>query len=136
MQVTRILDNITLFRGYPATIRIAQGPEFTCLALAQHGVELRLIQSGKPTQNRFIESFNGRFRNECLNEHWFSNIIHVRKTINDWRPNFNEVHPHSSLNHYTQAEFEADWRNGQFEGKQIDITIWPFYLIPGAGHIV
>lgn len=72
-QVTRILDGIALFRGYPTTIRTDQGPEFTCRALDQrafeHGVELRLIQPGKPTQNGFIRSFNGRFRDECLNEH-------------------------------------------------------------------
>ena len=71
VQVTRILDSIALFRGYPATIRTDQGPEFTCRALDQwafeHGVELRLIQPGKPTQNEFVESFNGRFRDECLN---------------------------------------------------------------------
>ena len=88
VQVTRILDSIALFRGYPATIRTDQGPEFTCRALDQwayeHGVELRLIQPGRPTQNGFIESFNGRFRDECLNEHWFSDIVHARKTINDW----------------------------------------------------
>ena len=76
VQVTRILDSIALFRGCPATIRTDQGAEFTCRALDQwtfeHGVELRLIQPGKPTQNGFIESFNGRFRDECLNEHWFT----------------------------------------------------------------
>ena len=68
VQVVRILDSIALFRGYPATIRTDQGPEFTCRALDQcafeHGVELRLIRLGKPTQNGFIESFNGRFRDE------------------------------------------------------------------------
>ncbi len=89
VQVTRILDSIALFRGYLATIRTDQGPEFTCRALDQwafeYGVELRLIQPGKPTQNGFIESFNGRFRDECLNEHWFSDIVHARNTINDWR---------------------------------------------------
>jgi len=87
VQVTRILDSIALFMAYPATIRTVQGPEFTCRALDQwafeHGVELRLIQPGKPTQNGFIESFNGRFRDECLNEHRFSDILHARKTIND-----------------------------------------------------
>nr|ULG17205.1 transposase [Serratia proteamaculans]ULG18093.1 transposase [Serratia proteamaculans] len=64
VQVTRILDSIALFRDYPATIRTDQGPEFTCRALDQwafeHGVELQLIQPGKPTQNGFIKSFNGR----------------------------------------------------------------------------
>lgn len=73
VQVTRILGSISLFRGYPTTIRTDQDPEFTCRALAQwafeHIVELRLIQPGKPTPNGFIECFNGRFRDECLNEH-------------------------------------------------------------------
>ena len=85
VQVMRILDSIALFRGYPATIRTDQGPEFTCRVLDQwafeHGVELRLIQPGKPTQNGFIETFNGRFRDECLNEHWFSDIVHARKIL-------------------------------------------------------
>ncbi|HBS6754083.1 TPA: IS3-like element ISKpn34 family transposase, partial [Klebsiella pneumoniae] len=119
VQVTRILDSIALFRGYPATIRTDQGPEFTCRALDQwafeHGVELRLIQPGKPTQNGFIESFNGRFRDECLNEHWFSDIVHARKIINDWRLDYNECRPHSSLNYLTPAEFAAGWRNGKYE---------------------
>ena len=126
VQVTRILDSIALFRGYPTTIRTDQGPEFTCRALDQwafeHGVELRLIQPGKPTQNGFIESFNGRFRDECLNEHWFSDIAYARKTINDWRQDYNECRPHSSLDYQTPAEFAADWRNGKYEGKPTDIT--------------
>ncbi|MCE2004233.1 IS3 family transposase [Enterobacter asburiae] len=126
VQVMRILDSIALFRGYPATIRTDQGPGFTCRALDpwayEHGVELRLIQAGKPTQNGFIESFNGRFRDECLNEHWFSDIVHARKTINDWRLDYNECRPHSSLNYQTPAEFAADWRNGKYEEKTTDIT--------------
>ncbi|ESM86648.1 transposase [Enterobacter roggenkampii MGH 34] len=126
VQVTRILDSIALFRGYPATIRTDQGPEFTCRALDQwafeHGVELRLIQPGKPTQNGFIESFNGRFRDECLNEHWFSDILHARKTINDWRQDYNECRPHSSLDYQTPAEFATDWRNRKYEEKPTDIT--------------
>ncbi|BEN71714.1 Integrase core domain [Serratia marcescens] len=120
-QVTRILDSIALFRGYPATIRTDQGPEFTCRALDQwtfeHDVELRLIQPGKPTQNGFIESFNGRFRDECLNEHWFSDIVHSRKIINGWRQDYNECRPHSALNYQTPSEFAARWRNGKCEDK-------------------
>ncbi|HBY5111307.1 TPA: transposase, partial [Klebsiella pneumoniae] len=81
-----------------------------------------LIQPGKPTQNGFIESFNGRFRDECLNEHWFSDIVHARKTINDWRQDYNECRPHSALNYLTPSEFAARWRNGKCEGKQTDIT--------------
>ncbi len=113
VQVTRILDSIALFRGYPATIRTDQGAEFTCCALDQwafeHGVELRLIQLGKPTQNGFIESFNGRFRDECKNEHWFSDIVHARKVINDWRQDYNECRSHSALNYQTPSEFAARW---------------------------
>lgn len=126
VQVTLILDSITLFRGYPATIRTDQGTEFTCRALDQwafeHSVELRLIQPGKPTQNGFIESFNGRLRDECLNEHGFSDITYARKTINDRRQDYNECRPHSSLDYQTPAEFAADWRNGKYEEKSTDIT--------------
>ena len=126
VQVTRILDSIALFRGYPTTIRTDQDPEFTCRALNQwafeHGVELRLIQPGKPTQNGFIEGFNGRFRDECLNEHWFSDILLARKTINDWRQDYNECRPHSSLDYQTPDEFATDWRNRKYETKPPDIT--------------
>ncbi len=122
VQVTRILDGIALFRGYRATIRTDQVPEFTCRALDQwafeHGVDLRLIQPGKPTLNGSIESFNGRFRDECLNEHWFSDIVHAR----NWRQDYNECRPHSALNYQTPSEFAARWRNGKCEGKQTDIT--------------
>lgn len=88
----------------------------------EHGVEMRIIQPGKPTQNGFIESFNGRFRDECLNEHWFSDIVHARKTINVWRQDYNKFCPHSSLNYQTPAEFAAGWRNGNYEEKPTDIT--------------
>jgi putative transposase len=126
VKVSRILDSVALFRGYTETIRTDQGPEFTCRALEQwtfeHNVELRLIQPGKPTQNGFIESFNGRFRDECLNKHWFSDIVYARKIINDWRQDYNECRPHSALNYQTPSEFAARWRNGKCEDKQTDIT--------------
>ncbi|WP_457184411.1 IS3 family transposase [Pantoea agglomerans] len=126
VQVTRILDSIALFRGYPATIRTDQGPEFTCRALDQwafeHGVELRLIQPGKPTQNGFIESFNGRFRDECLNEHGFSDVSHARKTISEWRQDYNECRPHSTLNYQTPSEVAVSWRKGNSESERSDIT--------------
>lgn len=122
VQVARILDSIALSQRYPETIRTDQGPEFTCRALDQwafeHGVELRLIQPGKPTQNGFIESFNGRFRDECLNEHWFSDIVHARKIINDWRQDYSECHPHLALNYQIPFEFAAQWRNGKLGSKK------------------
>ncbi len=125
VQVTHILDSIALFRGYPATIRTDQGREFTCRALDQwayeHGVELRLIQPGKPTQNGFIESFNGRFRDECLNEHGFSDVSHARKTISEWRQDYNEYRPHSTLNYQTPSEFAAAWRKGNSDSEGSDM---------------
>ncbi len=115
IQVTSILDSIALFRGAPATIRIGQGSEFICSGLDQwafkHGVALRLIQPGKPAQNGFIESFNGRVRGERLNERWFSDILHAQKMMNGWRQDYNECRPHSSLYYQTPSEFAARWRN-------------------------
>lgn len=126
VQITRILDSIALFRGYSATIRTDQGPEFSCRVLDhwtfEHVVELRLIKPGKPIQNGFIESFNGRFRDECLNEHGFSDILHARKTINDWRQDYNKCRPHSSLDYQTPAEFATVWRSRKYEEKPTDMT--------------
>lgn len=116
-QVTRILDQAIYFRGAPKAIRTDQGPEFTGKALDQwayrHGVELRLIQPGKPTQNAYIESFNGKFRDECLNEHWFMSLKEARVLINAWRKDYNEHRPHSALNYQTPAEFAAAFRSKQ-----------------------
>lgn len=106
--VTRVLDQAAQFRGYPKAIRTDQGPEFTGRALDQwayeHGVRLKLIQPGKPTQNAFIESFNGKFRDECLNEHWFHTLHHARAVIQQWRTDYNECRPHSMLGYQTPAE--------------------------------
>lgn len=112
--VTRVLDHAARFRGYPKAIRTDQGPEFTGKALDQwayqHGVQLKLIQAGKPTQNAFIESFNGRFRDECLNDHWFTSLPQARILIAAWRRDYNQYRPHSSLDYLTPAEFEAKRR--------------------------
>jgi len=87
--VARTLDTTAAFRGYPVAVRTDEGSEFTGKALDQwayqHGVELKLIQSGKPMQNGYIKSFNGKFQDECLNEHWFSDLAHARELINQWR---------------------------------------------------
>lgn len=114
--VASALDAIAQFRGYPAAIRTDQGPEFTSKALDrwayENGVELRLIQPGKPTQNAYIESFNGKFRDECLNEHWFRDLPHARQVIANWRTDYNENRPHSSLGYDTPSEFAAAYRTG------------------------
>jgi putative transposase len=109
--VTRVLDQAAQFRGLPAAIRTDQGPEFTGHALDQwayrNGVQLKLIAPGKPTQNAYVESFNGKFRDECLNDHWFESLNAARALIAAWRRDYNEDRPHSSLGYRTPAEFAA-----------------------------
>ncbi len=106
-----ILETVCRFRGYPAMIRNDQGPEFTGRALDQwavaNGVKLLLIQPGRPTQNACIESFNGKFRDECLNENWFTSLEHAKATISAWRRDYDEARPHSSLGKSAPAEFVA-----------------------------
>lgn len=114
LYVARALDRAARFRGYPKAVRTDQGPEFTSRALDQwayaNGVTLKLIQAGKPTQNAYIESFNGKFRDECLNEHWFTTLAHARAVIAAWRQDYNEQRPHSALNYLAPSEFAAKHR--------------------------
>ena len=93
----------------PLSITTYYGPEFAGKIMDEwaytHGVHINFIQPGKPTQNCFVESFNGRFRDECLNEHWFLSIRHAREIIENWRKEYNEERPHSSLKDMTPKEF-------------------------------
>jgi putative transposase len=115
--VVRVLENVVRFRGKPAAIRTDQGPEFTANALDQwayrNGITLKLIQPGKPMQNGYVESFNGKFRDECLNEHWFSTLAEARAIIASWRRDYNENRPHSAIDYLTPAEYGARhrWRD-------------------------
>ena len=77
------------------------------LGLRQGGVDLKLIAAGKPTQNAYIESFNGNFRDECLNDHYFSNLAYARVLVVAWRRDYNEARPHSSLGRIPPTEFAA-----------------------------
>ena len=99
--LTRILDGICAQRGKPAVIRSDNGPEFTGKAMLswahRHAMALRLIEPGKPNQNAYVESFNGRLRDECLNEHWFMSVAHARAVIETWRREYNEERPKRSL---------------------------------------
>jgi len=100
LYVTRILEQAAVFRGFPQAIRTDGGPEFTSRVfmgwMHTNGIEHLLIQPGKPTQNAYIESFNGKFRDECLNEYWFETLNQARVAINKWCKDYNEVRPHSS----------------------------------------
>jgi putative transposase len=109
--VTRVLDQAARFRGYPGAVRTDQGPEFTSRAFlawaTARGVRHILNQPGKPTQNAYIESFNGKFRDECLNEHWFETLAQARHEIAKWRVDFNEVRPHSNCGRIPPARFAS-----------------------------
>jgi putative transposase len=109
LRVTRVLDRIIAERGKPDGLRLDNGPEFTSrcfIAWAeQRGVPLIYIQPGKPVQNSYIESFNGRFRDECLNANWFENLADARRKIEAWRLDYNQARPHSSLAYRTPEEF-------------------------------
>jgi transposase InsO family protein len=107
--LTRILDGICSQRGRPAVIRTDNGAEFCSKAMLtwahRNGVALRLIEPGKPNQNAYVESFNGRLRDECLNEHWFTSLAHARSVIEAWRREYNEERPKRALGGLTPAEY-------------------------------
>jgi transposase InsO family protein len=85
------------------------GPEFIGKAMLtwahRHGIALRLIEPGKPNQNAYVGSFNGRLRDECLNEHWFTTLDHARALIEGWRREYNEERPKKSLGGMTAAQY-------------------------------
>jgi transposase InsO family protein len=107
--LTRILDGICSQRGKPRVIRTDNGPEFVGKAMLtwahRHGIDLRLIEPGKPNQNAYVESFNGRLRDECLNEHWFTSLAHARSVIEVWRSEYNDERPKRSLGGLTPAQY-------------------------------
>lgn len=107
--LTRILDRLALSRGLPKVIRTDNGKEFCSKAMVmwahEHGVQLRLIEPGKPNQNAYVESFNGRLRHECLNEHWFTHLLHARTTIETWRREYNEERPKKALGGLTPTDY-------------------------------
>jgi putative transposase len=110
-RAARLLDEIAEKVGLPETIVVDNGTEFTSRAFlswaTEKKVELHFIDPGKPVQNCFVESFNGKFRDECLNGQWFTSLEDARREVEIWRVDYNEVRPHSSLGKKTPAEFAA-----------------------------
>jgi putative transposase len=108
-QVTRILDHLAQTRGLPQVIRTDNGKEFSGRAMLtwahDRQVKLRLIEPGKPNQNAYVESFNGRLRDECLNEHWFLNLAQDKTIIEAWRREYNEERPKKALGELTPAAY-------------------------------
>lgn len=108
-RVIDVLSRLISVRGTPRYLRSDNGPEFVSTALlkwvAEQGIECALIDPGKPWQNGTTESFNGKFRDECLAMEWFRNRLEARIVIEDWRQHYNHVRPHSSLNYETPEAF-------------------------------
>jgi len=108
-RVVRTLNEISPAEGLPEIIIIDNGPEFIGRALDEwayrRGVKLFFITPGKPVENMYMESFNGRLRDECLNMHYFTSLDHARQVIEEWRIDYNTERPHSSLDDLTPEEF-------------------------------
>jgi len=121
-RLARVLDRVIGERGgQPLEIVMDNGPEMTSRALDQwayeRGIRLHFIAPGKPVQNCYIESFNGRLRDECLNQHWFRSIADARQIVEEWRLDYNRSRPHSALGGLTPEEYrlgitrpEARWK--------------------------
>ena len=113
--------------GLPQTIKVDNGSEFISKVLDawahRHDVKLEFSRPGKPTDNAFIESFNGRLRQECLNQNWFTSLAEARQTVEAWRRDYNEYRPHSSLDQKTPSEFVAGWQQTRTDPKAGFLTL-------------
>jgi putative transposase len=108
-RVVRVLEELKKQRGLPQQIRSDNGPEFVSRAVDQwayeQGLRWHTIQPGRPMENGYVESFNGRFRDECLNENWFTDLADAREKIAEWKQDYNQARPHSALGYRTPEEF-------------------------------
>ena len=111
-RVVRVLERLAALGRQPLHIVVDNGPEFVSRAVdqwaARRGVRLRFIDPGKPIQNAYIESFNGKFRDECLSQHWFISLEEARSVSESWRVDYNEQRPHQSLQYKTPVEFARE----------------------------
>lgn len=108
-RVVRVLDDLVERRGKPQRLRMDNGPEFRGMELDQwayqNKVALHFIEPGKPTQNGTMESFNGKLRDECLNQEWFTSLAHARCVLQAWKEDYNTVRPHSALDYQTPRQW-------------------------------
>ncbi len=115
--VVNVLDDVAAIYGYPKYLRIDNGTELTSKLMQlwseEHDVELLFIQPGKPTQNAYIESFNGRVRTELLNAHWFHTLAEAQLNGHAWINSYNTTHAHSALGYLTPEEFLATYETTQ-----------------------
>jgi putative transposase len=118
LRVNQVMRRLGEMRGLPASITVDNGPEFAGEVLDawayEAGVALSFIRPGKPVENAYIESFNGRFRDECPNEHWFVSMRHARSLIEAWRIEYITERPHSSLGYLTPGQFALAMKDSGF----------------------
>jgi putative transposase len=132
-EVVSVLKTVAVERGVPQRIRVDNGPEFVSRVLDrwayERQVELAFSRPGKPTDNAHIEAFNGRLRQECLNQHWFLSLADARTKIEAWRMAYNECRPHGALGWATPAEFARQClpRQALAEQKEPEISIFERY---------
>jgi putative transposase len=116
-------------RALPASITVDNGPEFAGMALDRWAytkdVKLAFIRPGKPVENAFIESFNGRLRQECLNQHHFLDLEEARKIIEQWRMRYNDFRPHRSLHGMTPEGFAQQWQAAQNSQNTLKLSQGP-----------
>jgi putative transposase len=110
--VVQVLNRIKITRGVPKIVHCDNGSEFCSQAMDlwayQHGVRMAFSRPGKPTDDAFVESFNGTFRAECLNAHGFSSLTEARRIVETWRGEYNESRPHRALGEKTPSEFAKE----------------------------
>lgn len=108
-RVIHVLERVAAERGLPRSIVCDNGPEFAGKALDrwayEHGVTLQFIRPGRPVENAYCESFNGKLRDECLNANWFASLTDAQRAIERWRQEYNDVRPHKNLGRRTPTEF-------------------------------
>lgn len=116
-RVVAILERLAAQRGLPQVLQVDNGPECSSQALAawapRRGVKLAFSRPGTPTDNPFIEAFNGRVRQECLDQQWFYSLDEARRCLEDWRRDYNTIRPHTALGNQTPAAFAAAWQEQQ-----------------------
>ena len=129
LRVIRALERAIELHGKPKLLVMDNGPEFTCRALDawayRVGIALHWIDPGKPVQNAYVESFNGRFRDECLDVHHFTTLDDARGLIEQWREDYNHVRPHTSLGGLPPADFVACLAGGMPPARQQPCTPLP-----------
>jgi len=126
-RVARRLDALRLQGQCPQVIRVDNGPGFTSKALDrwahEHGVRLEFIRPGKPTDNCFIESFNGRFRDECLDANLFTSFAEAKKVIEEWRHDYNALRPHGSLGGMSPDEYRRASKGENLKDQSPNLSV-------------